>query len=431
MKTRYSLVVLLVSCQLVAQDITVTFSATGETQAIDSIIITNLRTLESITLPGEGSLILGQGTGMDTRAIQSAQVNLYPNPFRDLINLEVIQTEQSRTAIRVFDLTGRSLCSTHSELDPGSHLFSLSVYRPGIYLVDIACGKTRQATCIHCCSSAGNPTSIHYLGASLNRSSLDLQEKKGNTDEYRLNFLPGDRLHCQGISGPYRSIITDTPDQSQTYEFNFLDCTDPDGQSYATVKIGNQYWMAENLAWLPEVDQAEEGENGEPFYYVYDYQGNDVEEARQRSHFKSYGVLYNWEAAKVSCPDGWHLPSDEEVITLETELGMAESEAEAMFDRFSGEVGKQLKSFFGWQSDGNGNNFSGFQATPGGYRYGVPNTDCGFAGTGEQMRFWTATRDPGCPLFAWCRTLYHTNQGVNRWQIRVSYGLSVRCVKDE
>jgi uncharacterized protein (TIGR02145 family) len=116
-----------------------------------------------------------------------------------------------------------------------------------------------------------------------------------------------------------------------------------DGNLYATVKIGNQTWMAENMKFLPKVNPNKDVEvtanhsTSNPFYYVYAYNGTSVELAKRESNYTIYGVHYNWPATmdgKASsnpdgtissgvqgpCPPGWHVPSDNEWVVLETWL---------------------------------------------------------------------------------------------------------------
>jgi PKD repeat protein len=77
--------------------------------------------------------------------------------------------------------------------------------------------------------------------------------------------------------------------------------TDPrDGQTYQTVEIGSQTWMAENLNYETSNSWTY---NNDPGY------GN------------IYGRLYNWEAALSACPSGWHLPDKDEFNTLIVFLG--------------------------------------------------------------------------------------------------------------
>jgi hypothetical protein len=80
-----------------------------------------------------------------------------------------------------------------------------------------------------------------------------------------------------------------------------------DGKYYRTVKIGNQVWMAENLAF-----------NYGSGCWAYD---NNL------SNVTKYGYLYNWETAKNACPAGWHLPSKSEFETLLNNVGGAGSAA--------------------------------------------------------------------------------------------------------
>lgn len=104
---------------------------------------------------------------------------------------------------------------------------------------------------------------------------------------------------------------------------------DVDGNYYKTVKIGTQWWMAENLKTTryanknPISNVTDNGlwqsiTYGAWRYYDDNVQNNDL-----------YGKLYNWQAVsdpRNLCPKGWHVPSDNEWKTLELYLGMNPSE---------------------------------------------------------------------------------------------------------
>ena len=84
------------------------------------------------------------------------------------------------------------------------------------------------------------------------------------------------------------------------------------GRTYAYKYYGDQTWMIENLAYLPSVSPSSSGSDSIPFYYVNGYEGSSVTAAKATDNYKAYGVLYNFEAAKTTCPAGWHLPGDED-----------------------------------------------------------------------------------------------------------------------
>jgi uncharacterized protein (TIGR02145 family) len=202
-----------------------------------------------------------------------------------------------------------------------------------------------------------------------------------------------------------------------------------DKLEYSWVTVGTQTWMAENLAWLPEVSPPDIGSTSDPVFYVMGYMGTDANEARKTEGYSSYGVFYNWLAAmnradttlgsiytRGICPEKWHLPSDQEWDILINFLG----------GEFN--AGKKMKSTKGWESfegvSGRGDNSSGFDGLPAGSRINAGK----FYDTGYNALFWTATGSG--EYSAWYRHLIYSHEGVNRYFLSKSWGLSVRCVKD-
>lgn len=213
-----------------------------------------------------------------------------------------------------------------------------------------------------------------------------------------------------------------------------------DGNIYNTVLIGSQCWMAENLAFLPSVSYSSSGSTSTPFYYVTDVETTDVNYAKSTNNYKTYGVLYNWPAAmdgEVSsnnvpsgvqgvCPDGWHLPSDEEWKLLEGEVDSQYNypDAEWVNTGYRGtDAGGNLKetgtTHWSYPNEG-ASNISGFSAVPGGYRH------TNFFNYNLDAYFWTSTENSN----PWIRNLNYNHSDVNRVTKGKDYGASVRCVKN-
>jgi uncharacterized protein (TIGR02145 family) len=419
---------------LSGQNLSMTFSAAGAAEKVDSVKAANLRTNESVTLPGNETLVLNANTGTDDLPGLNTLGNVFPNPFSGKTTIIVSVQNTQTVTLAVHNLAGQVISRTKTALQAGNQSFRLSLSKAGIYMVSLTTDKGTSGFKIICKETTGFGDWIQYTGPV--EGEVHMPSLK-NTTIYSLGYSYGDIILYRNTSGIYTTIITDSPTESKNYEVEFAACTDPDGKSYAIVKVGTQTWMAENLAFLPAVSHVVKGSDSLKHYYVYDYDDSLVGPAKNTGNYKIYGVLYNWPAAmnaegkhspfagrnQAVCPAGWHMPGDEEWKTLEMALGMSQYDADTVYLRGSGEVGKKLKSSLGWINDGNGSNFSGFTALPGGYR----NTHGDFRSIDNYALYWTATLSD---TLAYYRSLNFNDNGVYRIPTLKSHGFSVRCVRD-
>jgi uncharacterized protein (TIGR02145 family) len=193
---------------------------------------------------------------------------------------------------------------------------------------------------------------------------------------------------------------------------------DTDGNCYETIQIGEQLWMAENLKVthyndgdeIPYPSNEDWSSYDEGHYGVYD---NDP------SNADIYGNLYNWAVVdddRGVCPDGWHVPTDEEYTVLTDYLGGVSV------------AGGKMKEagYEHWASPNEGaTNESGFAGLPAGYR----STNSGnYYSMGGDGNFWSSSESSSSD--AWYRTLGFNGSNVHRGNYNLRIGFSIRCLKD-
>ena len=203
----------------------------------------------------------------------------------------------------------------------------------------------------------------------------------------------------------------------------FID--DRDSIGYSTVTINDQTWMSENLAFLPKVDSLHKYSSTKPHYYLLKYTSDTVFPATQEEYHHEFGALYNLDAALSACPEGRHLPSDDEWKSLERFIGMKPQELDDNGWRTSGNVDIKLKSTSGWEIKDNGNNISGLNVRPAAYT----NAPDDFGQVGASAFFWSSTKDKETGK-VWFRGIKSSQNGFIRFAGNRSRGLSVRCIKD-
>jgi uncharacterized protein (TIGR02145 family) len=411
------------SFALSGQDIFVTFTGTGESAIVD-VTALNQRTNQTVTFPGNATLLLRRSSGIQDISQATDGISVYPNPFSGTSRVVVEINEPQTAVLKVQTLTGQVVTQTGDYLRAGANEFELSLADKGYYLIGIETSRGQHNCRLINLSPSGQVNRIRYAGwTGKMNNQPGSAGMKNSLSRYSLEYAQGDIIHYTCYSGDMTTIVTDTPESSKNYEVEFAGCTDADGKHYCIVKIGDQTWMEENLAYLPAVSPSSESSDTDPRYYVYGCESTNVGEAISNPNYAAYGVLYNWEAAKLACPAGWHLPNDDEWKTLEKYLGMSTADADASGLRESGDIGRKLKSISGWFDNGNGDNSSGFNAVPGGVAYSG-----GFGNLGDYAVFWSSTEEAASD--AWSRDLVYNDDGVYRSSNGRGTGFPVRCLKN-
>jgi uncharacterized protein (TIGR02145 family) len=205
---------------------------------------------------------------------------------------------------------------------------------------------------------------------------------------------------------------------------------DIDSNSYKTVKIGDQWWMAENL-------KVTKYQNGDPIPNIlseldwpHDFYGAYCNYDNNPTNGMKYGRLYNWYAVRESrklAPLGWHIPTKEEWTILTDYL-----DSIASHSRINGEEYCGVSEALGWSAnDVEGStdknnacyNNTGFTAIKYGFRYNLGS----FSDYDSYSSWWSSTYLGD--NFAWSQKIYPGGHIDDPFQI-MGVGYSVRCVKD-
>jgi len=277
-----------------------------------------------------------------------------------------------------------------------------------------------------CIGTSVNPTTNERKlsnGAQLGNFNVTIT----GLNAYRIYHVRAYAINSQGVTYGKDIQFTTLVGNYLNPSINYGSISDIDGNSYATVAIGTQIWMAENLKTSKYRDGSiipliTLGPNDN-----YDWQFpttgvcTDYDNDPVLNSTYGFGKLYNWLAVNDSrglCPTGWHVPSDDEWTTLSNFLGG---------DSISG---LKLKSTVGWGTGAldiylYANNESGFSAMAGGF-INQNGTEYirGYSGL-----WWSNTINTDNDL-PFGRSLMSENTILLKINDDGRIGLSVRCLKD-
>ncbi len=224
--------------------------------------------------------------------------------------------------------------------------------------------------------------------------------------------------------------------------------TDIDGNEYATLLLGSQCWMKQNL-------RVSHYANGDTILLSTSTIGSDSPYRYEPdSNLTTYGYFYNWYAAMGGssssaanpsgvqgvCPDGWHLPSDAEWTQL-TDFVSSYDNGVYVCGSDPTNIGKSMVSQQGWPESGVGCNIGNTVATNNSTQFSIPSAgtwDCGggvgtngvgYSNNGHAI-FLSATENDDPNYAVYCREFYYMEAIAEKTAPHKTFGRSVRCVLD-
>jgi uncharacterized protein (TIGR02145 family) len=342
----------------------------------------------------------------------------YPNPVSGSSTIPIYMPEDGSLTMRIYDVVGRLERELNQNLSKGFHAFKFTPGQSSTYIVSAISTAGVQSIKVVIESTNESISNLKYVG---NHTSLPLQSRT-----------------LESKSGEVReSGIVDSPgSNNQDYVFQFaygIPCPGTEtvsyaGQLYNTIQIFGQCWLKENLNVGNIIPNNQDSENNG---IIEKYCHEESEDSCAK-----YGGLYQWEemmqyvsnpGGQGICPEGWHVPTDEEWKVLEgavdSEYGIGAEIWDEIATYRGSDAGFHLKSNEFFIDSGNGDDFYGFRGLPA----NAINPQGSAYPPGVQGMFWTSS------LF-YDKGVYHQLKydevGVNNSHFSLFVGFSVRCVKD-
>ena len=427
------------------QHFQLSFSASGQSTKIDSLLVKNIEQQTRLTLKREDILLLINDLALGLDAIpRNSEPRIFPNPTHDKSRIEFYNEKSGLVQIQITTIDGKILGELRQNLSEGILLFEIINPGTGLFILQIATSTARWQKPLLAVSTTTDAPQIVFLESK--KKSDERHLLKNGIQNIPMYYNEGERLVISAYAGNLKHTKSLIPSSSQNIDFPFFECVDADNNTYGIVTIGDQLWMDRNLEttkYHNEIPLAYPGNNGIDWSNntsgAYSWYANDV------SFKDSYGALYNWFAVNNShglCPEGWHVPSSDEWNVL-LDYILAQGYSNIQQNIFG--AGNSLKScrkqgsWLGsdciaeahprWDAQTTHHGFDafGFSALPGGWRY--EDQAASFYGIGFYGFWWTTDVQTSVWKIGW--HLYNVDGRFNQvYSYHQNQGLSVRCLKD-
>jgi uncharacterized protein (TIGR02145 family) len=415
-----------------------TFTAVNEENHVqlDSIKIINRTQNCDTVLHWPDTVISVYYTGIAETNMSAGDFQLfqnYPNPVTANTTVSMVVPERSKVSIIVSDMLGRVILRNEKFLNQGLNSFRFIPGQGSLFFFTVKWrGMSKSIKIIQAAPSSDQRCSLEFIGHT--PSSLPLKTIE-NIQGFDFNI--GDELLYIGYSNNAQSALLSALKSNSTVTFQFatnIPCpgtpaVEYEGQVYNTIQIFNQCWMKENInagTMIPADNSM--SDNGILEKYCYNNEPDSCTKYGGLYQFREMMQYSALQSAKGICPEGWHIPSDEEWKILEGavdgQYGIGDPEWDLFWTDRGFDAGTNLKSASGWNGGGNGADLFGFSFLPGGESPSVGY----FNGTVTDGSLWSSTDYHY--FSAWCRYISYQSAEVYRGFNDKTASLSVRCVKD-
>lgn len=252
-----------------------------------------------------------------------------------------------------------------------------------------------------------------------NNSCSYIKGTENNKTEIYINPKDGSVSYSSGTKGTVRDALIEP--------FLLKDIRGEEIYSYKLVKVGTQYWMAENLRTMLYRDGTPITNHLSKKEWLKDTKGAVTAYDDDYNNIETMGGLYNWYAVtnnKGLAPEGYRVSTDEDWAMMAKYLDPQNYGLDEYGARESETIAPLLKSKEGWKEGGNGNDLSGLNILPFGSTSESKYMD--YSGKERQAYIWTSTAyDNKTAMF---RRLYYDETFLNRWYENKTFGYSVRCL---
>ena len=413
---------MIASIRLFAIDLNLRFTGNdtdGNNSTIDSVVVVNTRTGDSITLRGTTELAIQNVVSSVSQPLSLYEtIQITPNGTNSQ-KLTFNSTNSGKALIQVFGIDGKAILNSNNFLDAGINSFQITLPN-GIFVVKVTGNGYQYSTKTINMFPNRSRADIQHIGNATATTQNQPQKVRNSTLATFVNEIKvGDNFMYRATDKDGNiAIVMDKISGNKNINFRFFVCKDGSGINYPTVKIGSQVWMAQNLATTKYNDGTAIENVTDSMSWLDKTEGAYCFYRNNIFNYLMHGALYNFYAVETGklAPKGWHVPK--------------KTEWKILFNNYSVE---KLRSTLTWNNSINATNETGFSATAGGvlFTFGIV----------REISYMSL----GTNFGAWTQDIYIIDYDYNAFQAYVvdirlndyligglhkKNGLSVRCIKD-